>query len=215
MLKNLSRPTVIFGLILLLILASGIVSFKNLPPVKAAGDGVALFIKYDISTDNGVTWHNFTGTTDAGGEAITANSGDTVLVRVKTWNTGATNALDVTGHISTTNPSLISSATVLDNSGGYTGFFISGAATGGITPVPAATGSTPGLTFTTALKLSNNFPTGQTIIDSTVTIDDYTIPKLPSYNPSLIQKAYADGAGGYSTIRIVVNSAPLPQTGME
>ena len=84
----------IFGLIIL----PGILVFSYfyLAPTEKvqAGVDVNLGIRLEASVDGGATWHNYSGDTDPGGESVTAQSGDTIRLRLKTWNGSDTHFAD-------------------------------------------------------------------------------------------------------------------------
>ncbi len=219
------NPSFMSALLLVVILAIiGLVVSLVAVKVKAAGvgdiDDVELHIKYEVSSDNGATWRNFSGTESSGGESITVTPGATVEIKVTTWNSDSLAAINVIGTGTTTNSSYIQNATILSDDTDadtipYTGFFVSGGGAGGISLVPGLTPESPGETFTASLQLGSNFPAGQTVIESEIEIDDYT-PELIVYRPfQLIKKAYALGVGNKSAIRIIVNNEQtgLPQTG--
>jgi hypothetical protein len=53
------------------------------------GDGEAVGIRVDVSSDNGTTWHNFDSNENPGEEIIYVSPGDTLIFRGTTWNAGA------------------------------------------------------------------------------------------------------------------------------
>lgn len=202
-------------------------SWTIFKPAKAQEDDVNLHIKLEGSLNNGVNWHNYSGTEFSGGESITANPGDTVLMRVKIWNTGDGNAYDVVSSGTLTNFAYVNAVNVVstdaDGNGrsytvdpGVTGGTISQVNLGGTEPCTAQTGSE---CATLNFVLSDNFPVGQTVIVSEITIDSYTDRRVAnSLFNDMIREAYAVGTGRKSAARIVVNVAQpevteLPQTG--
>lgn len=197
----------------ILILAGGLIAFKSISKIKAAEsgdvDGVDLHIKMEVSSDNGATWHNYSGTESAGHETIIATPGSTIRVRFAIWNTGIVTALNVTGDGVVSNSSYIDTASVdnSDNDGNgtsYDGYFFAGGTTGDISQI------TPGSNEKLALsvKLKDDFPTGETIILGVGTLDDYNPQLLVGNSPfGLFGKAFAEGVGRSSSVRIAVNVA--------
>lgn len=61
---------------------------------RGIGD-VSLHLKAEVSPDNGTTWYNYSGDDNPEGESITINPGDTILLRVKMWNSGTAAAYNV------------------------------------------------------------------------------------------------------------------------
>jgi len=203
-----------------------LVYFTILPAfIKAQEDDVNLHIKLEASLDNGATWHNYSGTEYSEGETINADPGDTVLMRIKIWNTGTDNAGEVVSSGTLTNYNYVKtielvSADADGNGESYTlgSEMESGAialvVNGGTEECTAESGSE---CATLNFVLSGNFPIGETIIISEIYIDSYQSIRvgLP-YN--FIRETYAIGLGRKSAVRIAVRVAEpevLPQTGAE
>lgn len=186
---------------------------------------VNLHTKVEASSDNGATWHNYSGTEFSGGETITASPGDTILVRLKIWNSATTwYVTNLTGAATTTNSSYIQTATITSadydgNTNPYIGYFFDGTGAGAIATV-LQSGSENGANCESLLAsftLSNDFPVGETVITAQATIGGYTENEvLVGENEVLVGLldklgiAKAAGTGRNSTARIAVNVAATP-----
>lgn len=205
-----------WGLMLAVILVSaGIIFYFTFDQkVSAAGagdvDGVVLHIETYLSADNGVTWSNFNGTEGAGNQTVSPSPNSQLLFRVKVWNTGNVTAdnVQITGNV--TNSSYVSGLVVtnsdLDADGNtFNGFTFTNGGTGQVAGVLHDTTATVGYQgIQGTIQLSNSFPVGQTILDGTVTIGNYTPLMLGKAPLQFIHRAFAVGVGNFSTIRIIV-----------
>lgn len=182
----------------------------------AQEDNVNLHIKVEVSKD-GTTWYNYSGTEYSGNQTLSASPGDTIQVRIKIWNTGTFYVRNVTGTGTLTNSSYIASAAVINTDGdangrNYDGYFFSGIGTGSIAQVDQGTTEASAELLLLSFTLSNNFPAGETVIFGEATISKYTIIGRSDF----IDRAYAEGTGRKSAIRIAVNvPLTLPQTGAD
>lgn len=186
-----------------------LVLFFGYFPAKAQEDNFNGHIKVEVSAD-GVTWINYGGTENPGGAALAAGPGDTVFARVKIWNSGTTQAVNLTGSGSLTNSAYFSVTAVnldSDNDGtSYDGSFFSGAGTGSLAVLEANINNEADAQMLTAtLKLSDSFPVGATNITGQVTIDNYAfIASLPF---SFVSSALAAGRNRVSSFRVGVTVA--------
>jgi len=200
-------------------------SFCFKQSVRAQEDNVDLHIKLEASVDNGATWHNYSGTEFQGGESVNADPGDTVLMRIKIWNTGEGDASDVVSTGVLTNYAYVDniSAVSTDADGNGRSYTLgSEMESGTITQVDnsgteACTALSGSECASLNFVLSNDFPVGETVITSEVDIASYeTRMMVGSLNNILAREVYAVGTGRKSAARIVVNVAEpevLPQTG--
>ena len=189
------------------------------------GETMNLHVKMEVSKD-GSTWYNYSGTDYSGNQTLTASPGDTIQIRVKVWNDGNGLALNVTGASSVTNPTYITSVSVINaNLDGldaisYVGDFFSGSGEATLSQVAAGTTEATSQQGLFSVTLASNIPAGETVVLGTVTISNYASPDAAN-NP-FIKVARAEGLGNNSVIRIVVNPVStqsastqedLPQTG--
>jgi len=212
------------GFFILLGLGLFFYSLSLLNPAKAQDDDVNLHIKLEASTDSGTTWHNYSGTESPGGESVNANPGNTVLMRVKIWNTGEGDALNAVSTGTLTNFDYVSAINLVsaDADGNSRSYVLGSEMESGTisqvdnsgaeecTPVSGSECAT--LNFV----LADSFPIGETVIVSEIDIESYTTRGLGFNFNKLVREAYALGTGRKSAARIVVNIAEpeeLPQTG--
>ena len=177
-----------------------------------------LHIRVEASSDNGATWHNYSGTESSGGETISANPGDKILIRTKIWDDALSwYVTDLSGTGEVTNSSYIQTIAMEDadydaNTRSYTDYFYGNTTTGAIATVMSGgiENSTNCESLKTSFTLSNSFPTGETVITAKATIGSYTEHE---FLPTLLNKlgiALAAGTGRNSTARIAVNVATTP-----
>jgi len=199
----------------------------------AQQDNINLHIRAEASNDNGKMWHNYSGTEYVGGDTVAAKPGDTILLRIKLWNTDPNPAFGIEAAGSATNADYISSYSLISadadgNNQDYNKYFFTteSAGVGSINQVSgqggaACTSGSHAECVTVSIKLSDNFPIGETIITGTARITNYTIGVAGNNNDNnwlafFIDKAQAEGMGKQSTFRVAVNNnAPeaLPAVG--
>jgi len=216
-----------FIALLVLGVLAGVGSFAYYPANNIqAGQDVDLKIKIEISVDNGTTWHNYSGDSNPEGESVTAEPGDEVLVRIKTWNLSDTHYADdveIAGIFS--NAEYIVEAettdTDEDNNGNvYTGDLVDlGVGLGNIDVAGSGSEIAGYESVIIKTKLASDFPEGRTIITGTVTItDEGTDTVIVVFSDPFAKYALADGLAQSSTARVIVNVAEeepevLPETG--
>jgi len=211
------------GLIILIALL-GIGSLYLAPAKKVrADDNVDLKIKLEASIDNGLTWHNYSGTTNPKGESITASPGDTVFIRLKTWNENATHTatnVQLLGAYTNTKYIASGSCTNTDQDGNGTEYSGGLATAGlGVGAIDLGANGSETANYESAIfiaKLKKSFPIGRTVIIGRITITDEGESAAVG---QLLGAPYAlaSGLGNYSQVRVVVNvnenPQNLPQTG--
>lgn len=221
--RRLQKIWIFLAIFGLLVLSSTVYLIFNSKKALAAQpgdqDNVDLHIKVEASSDNGVTWVNFSGTEEGDGQTLNVNPGGQIEFQIKVWNTGILDADDVDIEANATNEGYVTGSDVddtdLDNDGfDFNGFAFANGGAGTVAGVTA--GSTEGAGFQGlhgTIQLSNNFPAGQTVLTGEVFIDDYE-PGLIGFNPFrsiaraiAIRHAFADGVGRQSGIRIAINVA--------
>jgi len=216
-----------------------VLSVLRSPASTARADDldVVLHNKIEASTDNGVTWHNYSGSDGPGGETVSANPGDTIKVRVKAWDSGTIFTTATEGNFTVTNASYIDSISGIEtNVDGdpisyQVTYFdpegVSGSAIFDDQMIQEGdeSGCAPGAGFPPCelgyfnLKLKSSFPAGETIITikTEITGYDFLVTQKKSNRFALIPKAYAAGRqytvnDVNSTIRISVNVAAAATT---
>ncbi len=199
---------------------------------KADGNNENIDIRLEASKDNGATWHNYSGTNYSGGETVSANPGDTVLIKFTAWDGDAMMAANITISGTITNSSYLTvpeSGINSDADGNHTSIsgivntFGGGATISTLDALGSYSSCSPLVanceSATFSLVLSSTFPVGETIILGEAGITDFT-DRAPVRNP-FIDRAYASSVGHKSAFRIAVNvAAPttvvttnLPATG--
>ena len=230
-----------FGIFaMLLVIIFGMLGLVQ--PVFA--DETNCHIKVEVSRDNGATWYNYqTLPIGSGNSTLSANPGDSILIRLKGWYDAVVPELggQADGYITINNATYIANPGVsvnLDSDGDAVtynpAFFTSDTAIGMLAILDGnATESdcvendvvTPGPPYSkcqmmrVGMKLGTNFPAGETIITGTVYITSFA-ERQPTYwwnHLNLFEKAFAQG-DIHSMFRISVNVAgaqTLPATGIE
>lgn len=214
-----------FGpIILITILGAGFLYLASVDRAQA-DENVDLKVKLEASIDGGATWHNYDGTTNPGGQSVSASPGDRVRLRLKTWNESVTHTAAEIQLLGTyTNTKYIDNASCTNtdqdsNGTAYAGNLVTVGA--GVGTIDTNANGSESANYESAIfiaNLKNNFPVGRTVIVARITITDEGtsagVGQLlgPSY-------ALADGLGNYSRVRIVINLAEeaedLPETGAE
>lgn len=92
--KSVLKKITIGFIGLIIIFGIGIIG-----PVKAnsADDEVDLRIRVEVSTDNGQTWQNTSGSDYSGGQTVNLCQGENFQIRTRIWNSGTRKAYQVTG----------------------------------------------------------------------------------------------------------------------
>jgi len=205
-----------FKIFISIICALGLIIFAiflaGLSQSKAQVDNVALHIRTEVSSDNGQTWLNYSGTENPRWEALCPNSGpSTLLVRTKMWNTSQVDdAVNVTGTSTLTNYNDCANNTyeVNANTDGdqvaYSNLFFTGPNQGTISMVPL--GGSENNVYegqTTGIRTCANYNPCDYPITGTATINNYTPqPRQAGFLDSWIGKAFATGNGYQSTFQI-------------
>lgn len=209
-------------LIVIILGIAALVLPKNI--AVQADETVDLYVRVEGSLDNGATWHNFQSTVDGGNESLTISGGDTLLIRVKTWNetvgrqtTGAeiTASLSDSDYIS--NVELISLDDDTD-SNEYSGNVWSGGGTATIDIMPGDVDSGY-QSITAEVTFAENIPAGYSMTGSVTITDEGTSGPYLTFNP-FIKRVLANGLNRVSSIRIITADATttppattLPETG--
>lgn len=217
------KKALFLGLFLASVAVIGLIllQFGTIREAKA-DENVNLKLKLEASVDKGDSWHNFSGDTNSEGESVTAQPGDVVWLRLKTWNEDqAFTASNVNLVGSYTNADYVASGSATDvdedNDGtSYSGALINqGAGIGVITVGPNGSESANYQSMIIKARLADDFPVGRTVIKGTMMISDEGESGIAGLIG--LKKVLAAGLGNQSTVRVVVNVAEeidsLPQTG--
>lgn len=216
----MKKRGLIIGLIILTLLLGGGIYSTLASNVEAAAPGdldqVDLHIKTEGSTDGGLTWFNFSGTEESGDISLNVNAGATISYRIKVWNDGTRDALNVQVEGTVTNPiyvtTLVANGDADGDLNGFDGFTFAGGGAGEIDNIDIGGSEIAGFQMINGqIQLSANIPAGTTIMLGTVTILNYD-PEGWTLNPLQriasifgVNRAHADGAGRQSAIRISIN----------
>lgn len=186
------------------------------------GEGFNIGARLEVSRDNGTTWYNYSADANPGSQTLTANAGDILIFRGKVWNAGQNTPVNLILS------GLIDHAEYFDMTGAfynddedengvhYTGTI--GSTTIGLPQILTAGGGEnsyyEGGTFQATLK--RDVP-DQAVITATFRVDDLGAISYNNSGINPVPKALAQRFTGtaISTVRILVNNAPLPTTGAE
>lgn len=213
------KKSIILAVVFVLIIF-GLSFFPFKTEANIIGGGFNIGARLEVSRDNGVTWYNYTADTNAGNQTLTANVGDTLIFRGKVWNAGLNTPVNLILS------GLIDHAEYFDLTGAfynddedvngvhYTGTI--GSTTIGLPQILTAGGGEnsnyEGGTFQATLRRDTP---DQAVIIATFQIDDLGAIGYNNSNINFVPKALAQRYTGtaISTVRILVNNAPLPSTG--
>lgn len=204
--------------VLLAVALISFVSFGFVIKSTQANGAIQVHIKTEVSIDNGQTWHSFTSSAGSSYATVPASPGGTIKVRVKVWNFGAADVINLTGTGSISNSEYVSEAALESadadgNSNYFTGFFFVGDGGGYISPVASGGSENSGYESLTAyLTLSDDIPAGTTEIVGNVAVNSYESITQRPYN-LFAGRAMAQEAITSSFKIVVLNG--LPQTGAQ
>lgn len=190
------------------------------------GAGYNLKTRLEVSADNS-TWANFLAEDNSGGATLTVAPGDTIYLRLKTWDEGILPGVNTTFTGTFTNQQYLTNSTMFTGPGGgsgdldgdiVNGYSMTG---GGYNPVTGVAefilnavqnGSTENVNFQSG-GITSQIATGtpdQTVIMVTVVINN-TNPGV-GWLDHFLERAYADNLGT-TQVRILVNAnatSPTP-----
>lgn len=216
------------GLIILTLFLGGLIYTTLTPKAQAAAPGdidqVDLHIKTEGSLDGGLTWFNFSGTEESGNASLNVNAGATIPFRIKLWNDGTRDALNVDIEGVVTNPGyvigLVADGDADGDLNGFVGFTFAGGGVGTIANIDIGGTELAGFQMIQGLiQLNPTIPVGTTILLGTVSILDYD-PELVVLNSlqriaNVFQtnRAHAEGVDRQSAIRITISVGGGRSTG--
>jgi hypothetical protein len=177
------------------------------------GDGYELLTRLEVSKD-GSTWINYSAETNSGNQTLTVSPGDTIFLRLKTWDIGQSPATNIQFSSTFTNPTNIDAFDPFtsgnDDSDGDGLLFYSAVSVNinagtflfSLDGVAGNTNENAGYqSGTVAARIGANAPNGSiTLI--TVQITDADHPVAYKIN-QLFPRAYADEQGA-TQIRLLV-----------
>jgi len=203
---------------------------------RVTAQEVTLHIRGEVSSDNGVTWHNYKNHENSGNESVIAKPGDTIKLRLKAWNSGGLAATNVKGIFTISNADYVKSYngdTDADGNGReYYGDYFTGSAgsamVDALMPNSSEAECTEGANQNCELvildvKLKDSFPEGETIITMEGEITAYTeggIGMRRIINTVFAQEPpiEVEVSGIDSSIKIIVQGGeanPAPKTTLE
>lgn len=214
-----------------IIIVLGVLALLLFVPIYIAyagygiGAGFNLKTRLEVSADN-ATWVNYLAEDNSGGDILTVSPGDTIYLRLKTWNEGGTAGEDTTFTGTFTNQQYLTNSTMFTGVGGGSGdldedglygYAMTGGGYNSVTGIAeflltgVVNGSTDEVNFQTGgitSEISASTP-DQTLITVTVIITG-TNPELAWLN-RLLPRAYADEFGT-TEVRILVDNPPADPT---
>jgi len=98
-------------------LAAIFIALPSLVSAGYSGDDIMLMTRLEVSKDNS-TWVNYLAEENSGDQILTVLPGDTVYLRLKTWNTGDSDAYNVSYTGDFTNPQYLSSSDMFTSGAG-------------------------------------------------------------------------------------------------
>jgi len=223
----LKRIAILLGFI---ILVSSCYLLFPTTTVSAKND-IQLYIRVEVSTNNGQTWQNTTGTDYSGGQIAYPCQNDTIQIRTRVWNTGEDQAYQVTGQSSFNPQGFVVGTQTGDSNNDKTGYIREPFTNNGaiyIASVPANTTADNGARISVVtVTLPESCPLPGTQITASANIQNYAT------NPGWwgqqgfnwgINRAIASGIGNRSSVTFVPcgcesgrasNITVLPKTGMD